>query len=169
MKGRNFWLFWAEKYFSGQINNANSKSARSLKYPPHWRALQDFERNNAIFLTTQQLSRLHWMLKSFPKESDIIKTNNIFKLHQASWTINRDYIKFKFSFKVGLGPWSIRLRVDPFITQQHVTEKHWKITAQCNLGKTIVERVDIFEPLNLLLPIFYHCCPLLQQTTHCSS
>ena len=43
------------------------------------------------------------MLKSFPKESDIIEINNIFQLHQDSWTINRDYIKFKFSFKVGLG------------------------------------------------------------------
>ena len=90
-----------EKQFAD--NNANSKSARSLKYPPHWRALQDFERNDAISFTTQQLSRLHWMLKSFPKESDIIEINNIFQLHQASWTINRDYIKFKFSFKVGLG------------------------------------------------------------------
>ena len=43
------------------------------------------------------------MSKSFPKELDIIEINNIFQFHQASWTINRDYTKFKFSFKVGLG------------------------------------------------------------------
>ena len=73
----------------------------------------------------------------------------IFYKGESGGLLKYDHIKFKFSFKVRLGLWSIRLRVDPFITQQQVTEKHWKIAAQCILGKTKVERVDISEPPNL--------------------
>ena len=83
--------------------NTNSKSARSLKYSPHSMALQFVERRNAIFFTTQQLSKLLLISKRSPKELDTIEMNNILKFQHNSWTINRDHIKFKFSFKLGWG------------------------------------------------------------------
>ena len=85
------------------LNNTNSKSARSLKYSPHSMALQFVERRNAIFFTTQQLSKLLLISKRSPKELDTIEMNNILKFQHNSWTINRDHIKFKFSFKLGWG------------------------------------------------------------------
>ena len=84
-------------------NNSWSKSARSLKYSPHWGALQDFEWTNAKIFTTQQLSKLLLISKRSPKELDTIEMNNILKFQHNSWTINRDHIKFKFSFKLGWG------------------------------------------------------------------
>ena len=66
-------------------------------------ALQFVERRNAIFFTTQQLSKLLLISKRSPKELDTIEMNNILKFQHNSWTINRDHIKFKFSFKLGWG------------------------------------------------------------------
>ena len=144
------------------MNDSWSKSARSIKYSPNWRALQDFEWHNAILFSKQQLSKLQWISKTFGKEFESIEINNISKFHQNWWTINRDHTKFKFSSKVGLGFFWLMLRVGPFHPQQHMAEKHQKITAQSILGKTNVERVAISVPQNLALPIFYLCCPLLQ-------
>ena len=75
------------------LYNGWSKSARSRKYSPHWRALQDFEWHNAIFFTTQQLSKLQWISKTFGKEFESIEINNISKFHQNWWTINRDHTR----------------------------------------------------------------------------
>ena len=61
--------------------NTNSKSARSLKYPPHSKALQFVERINAKFFTTHQLSKLLLISKRSPKELDTIEMNNILKFH----------------------------------------------------------------------------------------
>jgi hypothetical protein len=83
--------------------NSWSKSARSLKYPPHWGALQDLEMTNATFFTTQQLSKLWLISKRFPKELDTTKMNNIFKFHQNPLTINAFHIKIKFKLKLGWG------------------------------------------------------------------
>ena len=148
----------------GHIYNGWSKSARSLKYPPHWGALQDLEMTNAIFFTTQQLSKLLLISKRSPKELDTIEMNNILKFQQNSWTTNRHHIKFKFSFKLGLGFSWLLQRVGPLPPQQHMAEKHQQITAKSILGKTKVERVDFALPHNLTLPIFYLCCPLLEST-----
>ena len=149
--------------------NTNSKSARSLKYPPHSRALQFVERINANFFTTHQLSKLLLISKRFPKELDTIEMNNILKFQQNSWTTNRHHIKFKFSFKLGLGFSWLMQRVGPLPPQQHMAEKHQQITAKSILGKTKVERVDFALPHNLTLPIFYLCCPLLESTKPYSS
>ena len=103
--------------------NANSKSARSLKYSPHSMALQFVERRNAIFFTTQQLSKLLLISKRSPKELDTIEMNNILKFQHNSWTINRDHIKFKFSFKLGWGFLWLMLRVGPLPPQKHMAKK----------------------------------------------
>ena len=103
--------------------NTNSKSARSLKYSPHSMALQFVERRNAIFFTTQQLSKLLLISKRSPKELDTIEMNNILKFQHNSWTINRDHIKFKFSFKLGWGFLWLMLRVGPLPPQKHMAKK----------------------------------------------
>ena len=107
----------------GHIYNSWSKSARSLKYSPHWGALQDFERTNAKNFTTQQLSKLLLISKRSPKELDTIEMNNILKFQHNSWTINRDHIKFKFSFKLGWGFLWLMLRVGPLPPQKHMAKK----------------------------------------------
>ena len=114
----------------GGLYNTNSKSARSLKYPPHSRALQFVERINENFSTTHQLIKLLLISKRFPKELDTIEMNNILKFQQNSWTTNRDHIKFKFSFKLGLGFSWLMQRVGPLPPQQHMAEKHQQITAK---------------------------------------
>ena len=83
------------------IYNSWSKSARSLKYSPHWGALQDFEWTNAKIFTTQQLSKLWLISKSFAKELVNTKMNNILKFHQNPLTINACHIKIKFKLKLG--------------------------------------------------------------------
>ena len=83
--------------------NSWSKSARSLKYSPHWGALQDFEWTNAKIFTTQQLSKLWLISKSFAKELVNTKMNNILKFHQNPLTINACHIKIKFKLKLGWG------------------------------------------------------------------
>ena len=149
----------------GPPYNANSKSARSLKYSTHSMALQFVERRNAIFFTTQQLSKLLLISKRSPKELDTIEMNNILKFQHNLWTINRDHIKFKFSFKLGWGflwlmleSWSIT-----------PTEKHQKINEKSILGKTKVEGVDFALPRNLTLPFCCLCCPLVETTRPYSS
>ena len=150
-------------------NNANSKSARSLKYSPHSMALQFVERRNAIFFTTQQLSKLLLISKRSPKELDTIEMNNILKFQHNSWTINRDHIKFKFSFKLGWGFLWLMLRVGPLPPQKHMAKKHQQITAKSILGKTKVEGVDFALPRNLTLPFCCLCCPLVETTRPYSS
>ena len=118
---------------------------------------------------THQLSKLLLISKRSPKEWDTIEMNNILKFQQNSWTINRHHIKFKFSFKLGLGFSWLMQRVGPLPPQQHMAEKHQQITAKSILGKTKVERVDFALPHNLTLPIFYLCCPLLESTKPYSS
>ena len=86
-----------------ESNNSWSKSARSLKYSPHWGALQDFEMTNAKIFTTQQLSKLWLISKSFAKELVNTKMNNILKFHQNPLTINACHIKIKFKLKLGWG------------------------------------------------------------------
>ena len=115
------------------------------------------------------LSKLLLISKRFPKELDTIEINNILKFQQNSWTTNRHHIKFKFSFKLGLGFSWLMQRVGPLPPQQHMAEKHQQITAKSILGKTKVERVDFALPHNLTLPIFYLCCPLLESTKPYSS
>ena len=132
-------------------------------------ALQFVERRNAIFFTTQQLSKLLLISKRSPKELDTIEMNNILKFQHNSWTINRDHIKFKFSFKLGWGFLWLMLRVGPLPPQKHMAKKHQQITAKSILGKTKVERVDFALSHNLTSPIFYLCCPLLESTKPYSS
>ena len=86
-------------------------------------ALQFVERRNAIFFTTQQLSKLLLISKRSPKELDTIEMNNILKFQHNSWTINRDHIKFKFSFKLGWGFLWLMLRVGPLPPQKHMAKK----------------------------------------------
>ena len=151
------------------IYNTNSKSARSLKYSPHSMALQFVERRNAIFFTTQQLSKLLLISKRSPKELDTIEMNNILKFQHNSWTINRDHIKFKFSFKLGWGFLWLMLRVGPLPPQKHMAKKHQQINAKSKLGKTKVEGVDFALPRNLTLPFCCLCCPLVETTRPYSS
>ena len=121
--------------------NTNSKSARSLKYPPHSRALQFVERINAIFFTTHQLSKLLLISKRSPKELNTKEMNNILKFHQIWWTTNWHHIKFRFPFKLGLG-FSWLMHRGPLPTQQHMAENYQlQITANSLFGKTKVEWV----------------------------
>ena len=56
---------------------------------------------NAKIFTTQQLSKLWLIPKSFAKELDTNEINNILKFHQNPLTINAYHIKFKLSLKLG--------------------------------------------------------------------
>ena len=84
-------------------NNGWSKSARSLKYSPHWGALQDFEMTNAKNFTTQQLSKLWLISKRFAKDLVTTQMNNILKFHLNLLTIGACHIKIKLQIKLGWG------------------------------------------------------------------
>ena len=144
-----------KKLLQCNINNANSKSARSLKYSTHSMALQFVERRNAIFFTTQQLSKLLLISKRSPKELDTIEMNNILKFQHNSWTINRDHIKFKFSFKLGWGFLWLMLRVGPLPPQKHMAKKAPTNTVEAlnsallNSGKALFSGQNLGDQLFL--------------------
>ena len=84
-------------------NKSWSKKGRSRKYAPHSMVPLSFEWINSTIFNTHQLSKVLWSPKTSAKDWDIIEVDNISKFHPVSWTINRDHIQYKFSFKLGLG------------------------------------------------------------------
>ena len=151
--------------------NGWSKSARSLKYSPHWGALQDFEWTNAKIFTTQQLSKLWLISKSFAKELVNTKMNNILKFHQNPLTINACHIKIKFKLKLGWG----------FSHRGMDEAQRWSIdhTAVCGrkaltnnctwyFGQNKSGKIENFVTSNLSWPKFNICCHLLMYATQYS-